>query len=154
MSQLINLGCKVADVHHRYDEVHDALFGTSSMRLLIDAMLGRRRRTYAKSVRTLIELQGELAALETQIADPAQVVPVTGADREAQQVLQEYTRALSKAISGLQTIFEQLEQDEAAYRDSGSGDRSGFTVDKLHYDHLLSELERLGTRLNKLFSHY
>ena len=154
MSNLINLGCKVADVHHRYDEIHGALFGASSLRLLLDAMLGKRRRVYKRSSQTLNGLNEELSALVSQIADPAQIAPATGANRELQQVLLDYTRALGKTTRGLQAIFENLEHDEAGYRDSGSDGRSRFTQDKLHYDHLLSELERLGTRLNKLFSNY
>ena len=76
MSQLINLGCRVADVHHRYDEVHSALFGASSFRLLADALLGRRQQTYKKSSRTLTELRGQLALLESEVADPEKVTPV------------------------------------------------------------------------------
>lgn len=154
MSQLINLGCKVAGVHHRYDEIHGTLFGASSFRLLVDALLGRRRRAYHKSSGALAELRSELAELEAQVADPTQAVPVTGVDREVQQVLLEYSQTLDDTMAGLETIFAKLEKDEASYREPGSDDRSEFTVDKLHYDHLLSELERLGTRLNKLFSNY
>ena len=69
-------------------------------------------------------------------------------------MLLEYTGVLSKAIASLGDIFVNLEQDESAYRAPGSDGRSRFTRDKLEYDHLISELERLGTRLNKLFSNY
>lgn len=154
MSGIIDLGCKVADVHHRYHEIHGALFGAASFRLVIDAMRGRRRRAYNEFSRTLKALQDELATLETPITNLAKETPAKGAERELQQVLLEYTRALGKAIAGLDTIFEQLEQDESAYRDTGTSGRSGFTRDKLHYDHLLLELERLGTRLNRLFANY
>ena len=65
-----------------------------------------------------------------------------------------YTQALGNAIARLKQIYENLQRDETAYRDAGTDSRSRFTVDKLDYDRLLAELERLGTRLNKLFANY
>jgi len=141
-------------VHHRYQEIHGALFGAASFRLVIDAVRGRRRRAYAAFSVTLRGLQEELAALEGHLAEPGQGETAKAADHELRQVLLEYMVALNKAIVGLDTIFVNLEQDESAYRDTGVDGRSGFTRDKLHYDHVLSELERLGTRLNRLFSNY
>jgi len=154
VSRVIDLGCRIADVHHRYHEIHGALFGAASFRLVIDAMRGRRRRAYAAFSETLQGLQNELAALESQVADLGLGETVKAADHELQQVLLEYMRVLSEAIAGLDTIFVNLEQDESAYRDTGDDGRSRFTRDKLHYDHVLLELERLGTRLNRLFSTY
>lgn len=154
MSRIIDLGCRVADVHHRYQEIHGALFGAASFRLVIDALRGRRRHAYAAFSGTLKGLQDELAELDKQVAELGQVETSKAIEHELQQVLLEYLRALSKAIVGLDRIFVNLEQDEAAYRDTGTDGRSRFTHDKLHYDHVLSELERLGTRLNRLFSHY
>ena len=154
MSELIKLGCTVADVYHRYHEIHGALFGASYFRRMIDAIRGRRERTYTQFTQTLNELQGELAALESQISDPEKNAPVTGADRELRQALLEYTRYLNRAVNGLENICANLEQDEVAYRRLRADGRSRFTADKLNYDHRLSELERLGTRLEKLFTNY
>lgn len=154
MSGIIDLGCKVADVHHRYHEVHGALFGAASFRLVIDALRGRRRHAYSEFSRTLKTLHEELATLEAPIRGLAQETPAKGAERELRQVLLAYSQALGEAIAGLDVIFEQLEQDESGYRAAGASGRSGFTRDKLHYDQLLLELERLGTRLNRLFAGY
>jgi len=154
MSGLIKLGCAVADVYHRYHEVHGALFGASFFRRMVDAARGRREHTYTRFSQTLVELQDELAALEAQIADPDKNVPVTGADRELRQALMEYTRHLNRAVNGLENICANMEQDEVAYRRLGADGRSRFTADKMNYDHRLSELERLGTRLEKLFANY
>jgi hypothetical protein len=151
---VIDLGCKVADVHHRYHEIHSALFGAASFHLIIDALRGRRRRAYNEFTQTLDRLRDELTELETQTQDLAQGDPGKATDHELQHVLLEYTQALNQAAAGLKTIFTGLEHDEAAYRQVGPDGRSGFTRDKLHYDHLLLALERLGTRLNKLFSNY
>jgi len=154
MSNLINQSCKVADLYHRYDEIHGALFGVSYFRLLVDKLRGRHRSSYGKFSLSLKALRDELTSLETEIKDPEKNTPVTGADRELRQALLEYTRYLNQAVAGLDNICEKLEQDEAAYRTLRTDGRSSFTADKLNYDHLLSELERLGTRLDRLFSNY
>ena len=154
MSRLVDVGCKVAAAHHRYHEVHSALFGAASFRLLIDALRGRRRHAYRQYLRALAGVRRDLFELETEIALlDRSGSPKTG-EREIQRVLLEYTRALDRAAVGLGDILENLQQDESAYRDVGVDGRSGFTRDKLRYDHSLLELERLGTRLNRLFSNY
>jgi hypothetical protein len=152
--RLIDLGCQAADLHHRYHEIHSALFGAASFRLIVDALRGQRRRAYKECAQTLQGLREELAILEGHITGLAQADDAKGVDRETRQVLLEYTRSLSQTVAGLETIFAGLEQDESAYRDPGPESRSRFTEDKLQYDHLLSQLERLGTRLNRLFSNY
>ena len=154
MSVLINLGCKVADVHHRYHEIHGAIFGTASFRLIVDALRGRRQLTYRAHVQALLGLREELAGLDPEIADLAAKGAAKATEREVQQVLLRYTGALDRCMAGLLLIFENLERDETGYRDTGTDGRSGFTRDKLDYDHSLSELERLGTQLNRLFANY
>ena len=154
MSRLINLGCRVADVHHRYHEVHGAIFGTASFRLVLDALRGRRQQTYLAHAQTLVGLRAELAGLDPEIQDLIAKGPAKATERELLQVLLLYMRALDRAAAGLLLIFENLERDESGYRDTGTDGRSGFTRDKLDYDHSLSELERLGTRLNRLFASY
>ena len=154
MSELIRLGCAVADVYHRYHEIHGAVFGASYVRRMIDALRGQREDTYKKFIHDLQSQREELIRLEAQIADPRQQTPVTGADRELRRALLEYTGALIDAVGRLGKICIQVGQDEAGYREPGDDGRSPFTRDKLDYDQLLSELERVGTRLEKLFSNY
>ena len=154
MSRLIDLGCSVADVYHRYHEIHGAMFGAASFRLIVDALRGRRRHAYREYAQTLAGLRTELAEQEPEIVRLADQGPAKATEREVRQVLLDYLRALDRAISALLLIFEKLEQDEASYREAGGDGRSDFSRDKLHYDHSLSELERLGTRLNRLFTSY
>lgn len=154
MSRLIDVGCRVAAAHHRYHEIHGALFGAASFKLIIDALRGRRRQAYRQHLDTLALLRRDLAALETEIALLDQTGPPKTGEREIQRVLLDYTRALDRAVVGLSDILGNLEHDESGYRDTGSDGRSGFTRDKLRYDHSLLQLERLGTRLNRLFSNY
>lgn len=154
MSRLIDLGCKVADLHHRYHEIHGTLFGAASFRLILDALRGRRRRAYHAYSQTLNGLRDELAGLDPELADLTNRGATKATEREVQQALLAYARGLRRAIDGLIVIFDRLEQDESVYRDTGADGRSGFTQDKLRYDHSLSELERLGTRLNRLFANY
>jgi hypothetical protein len=151
---IIDLGCRVADVHHRYQEVHGALFGAASFRLIIDALLGKRQRAYEKCTQTLSALDEELSALETQIQEVTLVDGGRVVDRELRDVLLKYIRVLHKVITELAVIFEGLTRDEMAYREPGPDGRSDFTRDKLNYDHLLVELENLGVRLNRLVANY
>ena len=102
----------------------------------------------------LAGLRDELAGLDPEIADLAEKGSAKATEREVLRVLLLYMRALDDAMAGLLLIFENLEEDESGYRDTGTDGRSGFTRDKLAYDHTLSELERLGTRLNRLFANY
>lgn len=153
-THVIDLGCKVADVHHRYQEIHSALFGAASFRLIIDALRGSRQRAHHHYVQRLNGLGDELAALEAEIAavelmDNGRVI-----ERQLRDVLLAYTQVLHKVVARLTTVFEGLRRDESAYREPGPDRRSEFTRDKLQYDHLLLEMERLGTRLNRLFANY
>jgi phosphoenolpyruvate carboxylase len=154
MSRLIDLGCQIADVHHRYHEIHGAIFGAASLRLIIDALRGRRRRIYREYAEDLADLQQELSRLDPQITALLEERAAKTTEREIRRVLLEYVRALNQAIGRLEFILRKLEKDENAYRDTGVDGRSGFTSDKLDYDHSLLELERLGTWLNRLFTSY
>ena len=154
MSGIVDIGCGVADVYHRYHAIHNALFGAASFRLIIDALRGHRQRAYGEFSQSLKGLQDELVTLKLQIKDMTRNEATKGRDRELQQVLSDYAEALGQAIAGLDLIFTNLRQDESAYRDTGVDGRSGFTRDKVQYDHLLATLERLGTRLNRLFANY
>ena len=154
MSDLIRLSCTVADIYHRYHEIHGTLFGATLVRRMFDAMRGKHQRQYTEIVATLAGLVEELVKLEKEIRNPVIDGPVTGADRELRKVLLGYTRNLNRAVDSLAGIYENLERDEIAYRRLGVDGRSRFTADKMKYDQLLSELERLGTRLEKLFANY
>lgn len=154
MSRLIDVGCKVADLHHRYHEVHAAMFGVASFRLIVNALRGRRRAAYKKYAQTLAKLAAELVGLGPEVATLDERNSPKATEREVQRVLADYLSALERAIDGLRMMLEKLAQDESAYRDAAADGRSDFTRDKLQYDHSLLELERLGTRLNRLFANY
>ena len=154
MSRLIKLGCAVADVYHRYHDVHGTLFGTSVLRRILSVFSHREEHHHAALVHTLVELQTELTALETEIGDPTDDIMVTGADRELRNSLLEYSRHLGRAVESLAGMCKSLERDEIAYRKLRADGRSQFTADKMKYDQLLSELERLGTRLERQFENY
>jgi hypothetical protein len=121
---------------------------------MIDTLRGQREDTYREYVQSLHSQREELIRLEAQIADPRQQMPTTGADRELRRALLEYTGALIDAVGRLGNICNHEGQDEAGYRALGNDGRSNFTRDKMDYDQSLSELERVGTRLEKLFSNY
>ena len=99
-------------------------------------------------------LRRELARFEPEILELSSQGHAKATEREVWRALAEYVRALDRALAGLMGILENLEQNEKSYRDTGVDGRSGFTRDKLAYDRDISELERLGTRLNRLFARY
>ncbi len=154
MSRLIDLSCRVADVHHRYDEIHGIMFGVASFRLVVDALRGRRGRSYREYADTLKTLRAELTDIEPKLVGLAGDDAAKTSEREIQKTLLSYLQALDQAMANLVVIFENLAQDENAYREPGTDGRSGFTRDKLRYDQSLSELERFGTWLNRLFANY
>jgi len=154
VSRLIDLSCQVADVHHRYDEIHGLMFGVASFRLVVDALRGRRRRSYLEYAETLTALRLELTELEPSLAELGADATTKTSEREIQATLLRYLQALDQSMANLVVIFENLSQNENAYREPDADGRSGFTRDKLRYDRSLSELERFGTRLNRLFANY
>jgi uncharacterized protein YukE len=154
MSELIKLSCSVADIYQRYRAIHGTLFGASYLRRMLDTLRGRAGQQYGGFSQTLNAIQNELDALESQIRQPNEERPVTGADRQLRNALLDYTQNLNRAVNSLESICSGLGQDQAAYRKVRADGRSQFTADKLEYDQLLSELERRGTRLEKLFANY
>ncbi len=154
MAKIISLGCEVAGVHQRYAAIHSALFGAASFRLLISALTGRARQNFARHHRALVDLLGRLEDLEQGIINIDHSERATRGADELQDVLLSYIRALLKVISGLAGMCGQLEYDEQAYRDVDASGSSRFNHDKVQYEYALHELERWGSRLNRLFSSY
>ena len=151
MDSIVNLGCKIADIHHQYAAIHRALFGASSFRLVIAAMMGRTARAYREYRQTLDKLQTQLSVLAAE-------VPMADAGAAAHHaehmriVLSEYVATLDSAIVSLRSMCTQLLQDEDSYRAAPEDGQSAFNQDKIHYDRVLLHLEKLGRRLNQLFS--
>lgn len=155
MARIISLGCEVSEAYRRYAAVHSALFGIPSFRQVFNTLTGRRlRRAYTEHQRVLVELLGQLEALERQIGTvERREKPVRGSE-EMHRVLLEYIHALVKVIAGLAAMCEHLMHDEQAYRAVDGTAGSRFNRDRVGYDYALHDLERLGTKLNHLFSTY
>ncbi|MCM8857040.1 MAG: hypothetical protein LC541_15880 [Candidatus Thiodiazotropha sp.] len=151
MSNLINLGCDVSDVHRRYAEIHGALFGITSYRMVIYALKGESRSMYSDYEHRLKGLEEELAEHISSIKNTD--LPLRNS-ADLHDSLIEYTRILSQVISGLKSICSQLKDEEDEYRSSADNGQSRFLQDKVKYDYSIRELERIGTKLNKLFSTY
>ncbi|MEW8316296.1 MAG: hypothetical protein AB2669_20570 [Candidatus Thiodiazotropha endolucinida] len=71
-----------------------------------------------------------------------------------QQTLIDYTQTLNRAISQLRSICGHLNNNEEDYRSANESGQPTFNQDKVDYDYTIRELERIGTKLNKLFSTY
>ncbi len=154
MAKIISLGCEVADVHRRYAAIHSALFGLASLRLLVHALTGRGQRNFGMQHQALVGLLDELEDLERRVLNTDRSERATRGADELQAVLLDYIRVLFKVVAGLASICGQLEHDEPAYREVNANGGSSFNRDKVEYDYALNELERVGTRLNRLFSSY
>ena len=154
MAKIISLGCEVALVHGRYSAINRALFGVSSYRLVVASRTGKEGSVYGKYERTLDELAGELAKLTTAISAIGEHEKRVRSGEQMRTTLLEYTQTLGDVIRGLSSICHKLGGNEKGYRsDSGKGP-SPFNQDKIRYDQSRQQLERVGTRINKLFSSY
>jgi hypothetical protein len=153
MTSIINLGCDIAEIHHQYSAVHNALFGASSYRLVIAQMTGRTASIYQESLQTLDQLQARLSVLAGQIAFAEAGASIHQAN-QLRDVLTEYAENLNSAIDSLRNMYSQLERDADGYHETPNGGQSAFNRDKIKYDRLLLHLEQLGRRLNRLFSRF
>ncbi|MCU7905866.1 MAG: hypothetical protein KZQ76_08400 [Candidatus Thiodiazotropha sp. (ex Epidulcina cf. delphinae)] len=152
MTNLINLGCGVSDIHRRYAEIHKALFGVSSYRMILYALQGKIRSVYSDYEHRLDDLQGELAELERQIHDVSDSDLPMRSTADLYECLTKYTGTLRQVIAELKSICSFFKNKDKAYQDSSDADQSRLNRDKVAYDYSIRELERLGTKLNKLFS--
>lgn len=153
MTNIVSLGCEIAEIHHQYAGIRDALFGAASVRLLIASMTGRTAKIYKRSLHKLEQLQVQLSELSAMIplADAGAVA------HQADQIrgpLSAYAATLNSAIVGLQEMYTQLLKDENAYYAVPEGGKSAFNLDKINYDKVLLRLEQQGSGLNKLFSRF
>lgn len=153
MTNIISVGCEIAEVHHKYSDIHDAMFGAASYRLVIATMTGRTAKIYRQSVQTLEQLQVQLSELSAAIPLADGGAAVYQAD-QLRGPMSDYVDALNSAILALQEMYTQLLEDEDAYRTIPEGGHSVFNQDKIIYDKLLLRLEQQGSGLNKLFSRF
>ena len=153
MASIIALGCDIAEIHHEYNAIHGALFGASSYRLVIAAMTGRTTRAYQGYLHTLNQLQTRLSECTAQLPSADAGAIAHQADH-VREVMFEYASTLDSAMVDLHNICNRLMQDEDGYRESPQGGQSAFNRDKVHYDRVLLQLEKLGRQLNQLFSRF
>jgi len=91
MAKIIRLGCEVAEVYRQYSGVHKALFGASSLRLVVDTLTGKVRDTYTRHLHTLEDLSDQLSSLEADLRETDLNDHVPRGGDEPQKVLAEYT---------------------------------------------------------------
>jgi len=153
MTSIVTMGCKVAEVHHEYDSIHNTLFGATSFRLVIANMTGRTAKIYRTSQQSLEQLQLQLSELSAAIPSTKAGAAAHQAD-QLRVALSDYVLALDKAIVTLQDMFVRLLNDEDAYSTIPERGKSAFTLDRIRYDRVLMQLEQRGSDLNKLFSRF
>jgi len=154
MAKIIRLGCEVAEIHRLYAEVHASVFGASSIRSAIDAVLGKSAEVNAGRSARLLDLSSDLRRLRNEVSDGAlDDRPIRGAE-ELQRVLLDYIDSLISVIECLASICRNLATGDKEYRDPDSGANSRYNQEKVQYDHAISSLEYQGEKLNRLFSTY
>ena len=153
MTNIISVGCEIAEIHQKYSDINDAIFGAASIRMVFATMTGRTASIYRQSAQALEQLQAQLFELSAAIPE----ADGGAAAYQAEQLrgpMQDYVGALNSAILALKEMYTQLSEDEDSYRAIPEGGQSAFNQDKIVYDKLLLRLERQGSSLNKLFSRF
>jgi hypothetical protein len=98
--------------------------------------------------------------LQSRLSDLAAEVPKTDAGTMTHRAMQlrdalsSYCSILHSAIVSLHNICTRLLQDEDSYRNIPPGGHSALNQDKIHYDRVLLQLDKLGRDLNQLFSRF
>ncbi len=154
VTKLITLGVELAGIHRPYARIHSSIFGKASYRLILDAVTGRQGTTYRKAVQALSVVDSEIDGLMAEISAVSEADCPTRGGVYLRDTLGEYGSTLRETIRELRQICENLADDEPDYRQVVGGEFSRFSQDKVKYDDRKTQLERLGTRLNKLFSTY
>ena len=154
MARIISLGCEAARVHDRYCEVHRALFGPTSYRQVITSLREGKESAYGKREQTLDELRGTLARLTTDVTNISEEEKRVRCADQMCTTLLEYIQTLGEVIGILSSICHKLGRDEKAYRRNTGKGSSPFGQDKIRYDQSRQKLERVGTRITKLFATY
>jgi hypothetical protein len=150
---IISLGCDIAEVHHHFSEVQSTLFGAASFRLALAVALRRRGLPYQSCLQPLEQLQARLSELAAKVPKAGVGLPVQQAE-QLRTSLSQYAATLSTAITQLHSMCHALWRDEAGYRATSGEGRSAFHRDMIQYDHVLMQLDKLGSRLNQLFARY
>lgn len=154
MSKLISVAVEIAGVHRRFARMHSLMFGKGSYRLVFDALVGKRRTTHRRAVRVLNNVERKLDKLKAELEYLSdEDCPPRGGGR-LKNSLMEYCTVLQETALALRQICLNLADDEPDYRSTPNDGLSRFNRDKVRYDDCKSELERLGSQLNKLFSSY
>jgi hypothetical protein len=154
MARIISLGYKVADIHQRYSTIHSALFGVSSYRMAIRALIGKSPIRHDSLAQQLLALRAELAELTQQVTDCASNEPMKQGSDLLPAALSEYMRALDDVMQRLINLCGHLQQGAENQEQNGAYRASSFNQEKIGYDHALSQLEHIGLKLNKLFASY
>ena len=154
MAKIIRLGCEVAEIRHQYAGVHASVFGASSFRSAIDAVIGKSSTSHADRSTRLSGLVLELKKVRKEVFDcQLDDRPIRGA-QELRRVLLDYIDSLISVIERLASICGHLASGDEEYRNPDSGANSRYNQEKVRYDHAISHLEYLGEKLNRLFSTY
>ena len=145
MTDIIKYTYSVRDVNHRYQMIHNDIFGLSVRKLAV-AMVKGQSASVTKYDDELKMLQEKLTDIQTVLGTIPQSELKIRRGREILLTLSKYVAALSKSINYLKKICHD--------KNSLSASDSNLVNDRKLYDDAIQHHKTLGVKLNGLLSSF
>ena len=145
MTDIIKYTYSVRDVNHRYQMIHNDVFGLS-VRKLAAAMVKGQSASLTQHDDELKMLQEKLTNIQTALGTIPQSELKIRRGREILLTLSKYVAALSKSINYLKKICHD--------KNSLPGSDSKLVNDRKLYDDAIQHHKTLGVKLNGLLSSF
>ena len=145
MTDIIKYTYNVRDVNHRYQMIHNDIFGLS-VRKLAAAMVKGQSVPVIKHEDELKKLQEKLTEIQSALDTLPQSELKIRRGREILSTLSNYVAALTKSIIYLQKICND--------KNRLSGTDSKLVNDRKLYDDAIQHHKTLGVKLNSLLSSF
>jgi hypothetical protein len=145
----IELAHQISKIHEGYSKIHSAVFTFSFEKMKLPRLQEDRGSAYFRYEQELTRLNAELAEVRTIIEAGREVDLSTTLYREFSAALSEYALALGDAVTRLSNICThrcRQVRDLQAYSETQS------RADRIAYDEAVQYYQRLGRRVERLFS--
>ncbi len=149
MAHLITLAHQAAEIHGRYMEIHNAVFGFS-IRQIFSLRQATGDVDYCAHEETLDGLRAQLKGVQTVVVSLKNTDLVKTSVMEFRVVLKDYIVALLDTIDRLRFICARLCQEES--EEAAHYSTPHLNLDKMAYDESIQHYKKLGRRLNRLLA--
>ncbi len=149
MAHIIALAHQVAEIHGRYIEIHNTVFGFS-IRQILSLTQTSDDIDYCAHEETLGDLRTQLKSIQTAVVGLNKTDLVKTSGMKFRIVLKDYIVAFLDTIDRLQFICARLCQEDSNERTQYSTTR--LNLDKMAYDESIQRYKKLGRRLNRLLA--